>query len=213
VGLVKGSVHKFDDGHKFAGAASASVVAGRTEARDCCGLAGAGFIGLGGGAALRGECEPGFCLAQALSRRGERRCGCSIDGGDSEAGSGTRACPGCGERVDRDRAGRRLPGAGRPWGQGVGVAAGAGRVGAAKLSGGSAISTTLSGGGLIVGSGGVASGVIVDKGFIYDQARLPARVLALFVGPLDIDIALGPSELRYPVPSRQALAALNSRAA
>lgn len=56
----EGSVHKFDYGHKFAGAASASVVAGRTEAGDCCRLAGAGFIGLGGGAALRRECKPGF---------------------------------------------------------------------------------------------------------------------------------------------------------
>lgn len=61
-----GSVHKLDYGHEFAGAAS--VMAGGAEAGDCCGLAGAGVIGIGGGAALRREREPGFCVAQALSR-------------------------------------------------------------------------------------------------------------------------------------------------
>ena len=53
-----GSVHKFDYGHKFAGAASASVMAGGVEAGDCCGLAGAGVLGTGGGAPLRCEREP-----------------------------------------------------------------------------------------------------------------------------------------------------------
>jgi hypothetical protein len=49
---VMGSVHKLDYGRKFAGAASAPVVARGAEAGDCCGLAGAGVIGIGGGTAL-----------------------------------------------------------------------------------------------------------------------------------------------------------------
>jgi hypothetical protein len=47
------------------------------------------------------------------------------------AGSGDRARGG--ERADRDRAGRRLPCSGRQWGQGPGVATGAGRAGAAMI--------------------------------------------------------------------------------
>jgi hypothetical protein len=49
---VMASVHKLDYGHKFAGAGSAPVVARGAEAGDCCGLAGAGVIGIGGGTAL-----------------------------------------------------------------------------------------------------------------------------------------------------------------
>ena len=52
---VMGSVHKLDYGHKFAGSASAPVVARGAEAGDCCGLAGTGVIGIGGGTALRRE--------------------------------------------------------------------------------------------------------------------------------------------------------------
>src|ERR1700756_5037899 len=97
-----GSVHKFDYGHKFAGAASASVMAGGAEAGDCCGLAGAGFIGIGGGAALRRECEPGFCVAQALSGTDQQSGSSATGAGDSDAGSAVRALTGVDERVDRN---------------------------------------------------------------------------------------------------------------
>ena len=99
---VMGSVHKLDYGHKFAGAGSAPVVARGAEAGDCCGLAGAGVIGIGGGTALRRECEPGFCVAQALSRTGQHRGSSATGAGDGDAGSAVRALTGVDERVDRN---------------------------------------------------------------------------------------------------------------
>ena len=90
-GAVIGSVHKFDYGHKFAGAASASIVARGAKAGDCRGIAGAGIIGIGGGSALRREREPGFCVAQALPRRSRRGSSCATGAGDGNAGSGARA--------------------------------------------------------------------------------------------------------------------------
>ena len=99
---VMGSVHKLDYGHKFAGAASAPVVARGAEAGDCCGLAGAGVIGIGGGTALRRECEPGFCVAQALSRTGQHSGSSATGAGDGDAGSAVRALTGVNERVDRN---------------------------------------------------------------------------------------------------------------
>ena len=99
---VMGSVHKLDYGHKFAGSASAPVVARGAEAGDCCGLAGTGVIGIGGGTALRRECEPGFCLAQALSRTGQHISSSATGAGDGDAGSAVRALTGVDERVDRN---------------------------------------------------------------------------------------------------------------
>ena len=99
---VMGSVHKLDYGHKFAGAASAPVVARGAEAGDCCGLAGTGVIGIGGGTALRRECEPGFCVAQALSRTGQHISSSATGAGDGDAGSAVRALTGVNERVDRN---------------------------------------------------------------------------------------------------------------
>ena len=99
---VMGSVHKLDYGHKFAGSASAPVVARGAEAGDCCGLAGAGVIGIGGGTALRRECEPGFCVAQALSRTGQHISSSATGAGDGDAGSAVRALTGVDERVDRN---------------------------------------------------------------------------------------------------------------
>ena len=99
---VMGSVHKLDYGHKFAGAASAPVVARGAEAGDCCGLAGTGVIGIGGGTALRRECEPGFCVAQALSRTGQHISSSATGAGDGDAGSAVRALTGVDERVDRN---------------------------------------------------------------------------------------------------------------
>src|SRR5579859_2748724 len=131
--MVMGSVHKFDYGHKFAGASSASIVAGGVEAGDCCSLAGAGVIGVGGGAALRRECEPGFCVAQALPRRSRHSSSSATGAGDGNAGSGARARTGVDKRVDRDRVGRWLPGSRRQQGQGLGPAVGPGRAGTAMI--------------------------------------------------------------------------------
>ena len=66
-GVVRGSVHKLGYGHKQA--AATSIVAGVSEAGDCGGNVVAGLVGIAGGAALRCERQPGFCLAAVLSGR------------------------------------------------------------------------------------------------------------------------------------------------
>src|SRR4051794_30332475 len=84
-GVVRGSVHKLGYRHKQATAAS--IVAGVSEAGDCGGKPGAGFVDIAGGAALRRECPPGFRLAAALSGRGSGTDQASLAASDSSTGS------------------------------------------------------------------------------------------------------------------------------
>ena len=84
-GVVRGSVHKRGYGHKQATATPG--VAGVSEAGDCGGDVAAGLVGIAGGAALRRERQPGFCLAAALSGRCVRTGRASPAAGDGNAGS------------------------------------------------------------------------------------------------------------------------------
>src|SRR6267143_380377 len=70
---------------------------------------GTGIVGVAGGAALRREREPGFCVAEALSLRANRTDGSSTDAGDGNAGPAHRERTGARACADRERAGRRLP--------------------------------------------------------------------------------------------------------
>src|ERR1044071_6962993 len=83
-GMVRGSVHKRGYGHKQATATPS--VAGVSEAGDCGGDVSAGFVGGAGGAALRRERQPGFCLAAALSGRRVRTGRASLVAGDGDTG-------------------------------------------------------------------------------------------------------------------------------
>jgi hypothetical protein len=57
------SVHNLGDGHKSAGQTAAQVVAPSAQARDCCGVVGAGSVGVDRCAAIRHEHQHGFRLA------------------------------------------------------------------------------------------------------------------------------------------------------
>src|SRR3954470_11776149 len=125
------SVYKRGYGHKQATATPS--VAGVSEAGDCGGNVAAGLLGGAGGAALRRERQPGFCLAAALSGR----CGgigrTSLAAGEGDIGSAGGDGTGWRERADRDRVGRRLSPAGWRGCPGLDAAAGAGRLGAAMI--------------------------------------------------------------------------------
>src|SRR3954466_4092497 len=129
--VVRGSVHKFDYGHKQATATPR--VAGVSEAGDCGGDVAAGRVSGAGGAALRRECQSGFRLAAALSGRRVRTGRASLAAGDGDARSSGGDGTGPRERADRDRVGRRLPPAGWRGCPGRDAAAGAGRAGAAMI--------------------------------------------------------------------------------
>src|SRR5271155_2155860 len=86
-GVVMRSVHKFGYGHKFAGAASAPLMARGCEAGDRRCVAGSGIVSIAGGAALRCECQPSLRVAQALPSRIGRTGGSSTGAGDGNAGS------------------------------------------------------------------------------------------------------------------------------
>src|SRR3954464_1219597 len=80
--VVRGSVHKLDYGHKQA--AATPSVAGGSEAGDCGGDVAAGLVGVAGGATLRRECQSGFRLAAALSRRRGGTDRASLAAGDGD---------------------------------------------------------------------------------------------------------------------------------
>src|SRR3954465_1108806 len=100
--VVRSSVHKLSYGHKQAAAAT-SIVAGVSEAGDCGGKLGAGFVGVASGAALRRECQPGFRLAAALPGRFVRTGRALLVARDGDAGSAGRNDRR--EQADRDRVG------------------------------------------------------------------------------------------------------------
>ncbi len=81
------SVYNFDHGHKFEGQAAAPVLAGGAEARDRGGIADAGRLGVGGGAAIRREQQPGVRVAQALWRGKCGGAGPATCAGRRDAGS------------------------------------------------------------------------------------------------------------------------------
>jgi hypothetical protein len=95
-GVVIGSVHKFGYGHKFGGASAAPIVARRSEARDCSGIAGAGIIGVAGGATFDVNANQVFAWRK-LSRRVNRTDGSSTDAGDGNARPAHRARAGARE--------------------------------------------------------------------------------------------------------------------
>src|SRR4051794_37852048 len=130
-GVVRGSVHKLDYGHKQATAAPS--VAGVSEAGDCGGKLGAGFVGGAGGAGLRRECQSGFRLAAALSGRCVRTGRASLAARDSNTGSSEGDDTGRRERADRDRVDWRLSRSRRRGCPSRDAAAGAGRPGAAMI--------------------------------------------------------------------------------
>src|SRR3954469_14250521 len=99
-GVVRGSVHKLDYGHKQATATRR--MAGVSEAGDCGGNAAAGRIGIAGGAALRRECQPSLRLAAALSGQYVRTGRASLAAGDGDTGSSGGDGAGRRERADRD---------------------------------------------------------------------------------------------------------------
>src|SRR3954454_19928524 len=84
-GVVRGSVHKLDYGHKQATAAPS--VAGVSEAGDCVGNVAAGLLGIASGATLRRERQSGFRLAAALPGRRGGTGRASPVAGDGDAGS------------------------------------------------------------------------------------------------------------------------------
>src|SRR3954454_7605309 len=94
-GVVRGSVHKLDYGHKQATAAPR--MAGVSEAGDCGGNVAAGRIGIAGGAALRCERQSGFRLAAALPGRRGRTGRALLAARDGDAGSSE------GDGTGRDR--------------------------------------------------------------------------------------------------------------
>src|SRR5215212_6212608 len=97
--VVRRSVHKRDYGHKQATATPS--VAGGSEARDCGGNVVAGRVGVAGGAALRRERQPGFCLATALPGRCGGTGRASLAAGEGDAGSSGGEGTGSRERADR----------------------------------------------------------------------------------------------------------------
>src|SRR6185369_8935839 len=130
-GVVRGSVHKLDYGHKQA--TTTPRMAGVSEAGDCGGNVAAGRIGIAGGAALRCERQSGFRLAAALPGRRDGTGRASLAAGDGDAGSSEGDGAGPRERGDRDRVGRRLSPADWRGYPGRDAAAGAGRAGAAMI--------------------------------------------------------------------------------
>src|SRR3954452_4005443 len=128
--VVRSSVHKLSYGHKQAAAAT-SIVAGVSEAGDCGGKPGAGFVGVASGAALRRECQSGFRLAAALPGRGSGNGRASLVARDSSTGSAGRNDRR--EQADRDRVVRQLSHSRRRRCPGFDAAAGAGRPGAAMI--------------------------------------------------------------------------------
>src|SRR3954447_24350995 len=130
-GVVRGCVHKHGYGHKQATATP--DVAGVAEAGDCGGDVAAGLVGVAGGATLRRERQPGFCLAAALSGRRIITRRASPTAGNGNAGSAGGNGTGPGRRADRDRVGRWLSRSRQRRCPGRDAAAGAGRAGAAMI--------------------------------------------------------------------------------
>src|SRR3954454_21651071 len=130
-GVVRGSVHKRDYGHKQA--AATPSVAGVSEAGDCGGDVAAGLLGVAGCAALRGERQPSLRLAAALPGGCIRTGRASLAAGDGDAGSAGEGGIGRRKRGDRDRVGWRLSRSCWRGCPGRDAAAGAGRGGAAMI--------------------------------------------------------------------------------
>src|SRR3954453_4374695 len=105
-GVVRGSVHKLDYGHKPATATPR--VAGVSEAGDCGGDVAAGRVSVAGGAALRRERQSSFRLAAALPGRRSGTDRASLAAGDGDAGSAGRGGTGPRRRADRDHVSRRV---------------------------------------------------------------------------------------------------------